>query len=216
MDNTEVYRGKSPIIKRLGGWFKNLPSRIGGFFKRVGLWFAARPSKVVDWARGVKRSPKQVKASMCLMGLGQLMQKQIIKGILFLLMFGGYVTYMVLAGGEAMYDFFSLGVIPPNPWLGIQGDNSVIMMLLGTLAFIITGFFIAVHMANIRDARRTYNYVARGNATPNFKQSLASMFDKYFYVTALVLPVVGVFVFNILPIIFMVCLAFTDYSGNVV
>lgn len=212
----EIYRGKAPITKRLGGWFKSLPYRISGWFKRIGLWFAARPSAIAAWARGVKRSPKPVKASMCLMGVGQLMQKQIIKGILFLLMFGGYVTYMALAGGQAMYNFFSLGVIPPNPWLGIKGDNSVIMMLLGTLAFIITGFFIAVHMANIRDARRTYNYVSRGNATPNFKQSLASMFDKYFYVTALVLPVVGVFVFNILPIIFMVCLAFTDYSGNVV
>ena len=42
------------------------------------------------------------------------------------------------------------------------------------------------------------------------------MFDKYFYVTALVLPIVGVFVFNILPIVFMIFLAFTDYSGNIV
>ncbi len=41
------------------------------------------------------------------------------------------------------------------------------------------------------------------------------MFDKYFYVTALVLPVVGVFVFNILPIIFMIFLAFTDYGGDI-
>ncbi|MBD5132016.1 MAG: sugar ABC transporter permease [Clostridiales bacterium] len=153
---------------------------------------------------------------MGLMGLGQLMQKQIVKGILFLLIFAAYVTYMVFSGGEAMYNFFSLGVVPANPWLGIEGDNSVVMMLLGTLAFIITGFFIAVHLANIRDAQRTFDYVSRGNKTPSFKQSLASMFDKYFYVTALVLPVVGVFVFNILPIIFMVFLAFTDYSGQVV
>ena len=216
MENTEVYTGKKPLIKRLGGWFKNLPVRIGAFFKRIGLWFKSRPSAIAAWAQGIKRSPKPVKASMCLMGLGQIMQRQIIKGILFILMFGGYVTYMVLAGGKAMYNFFSLGVVPPNPWLGIEGDNSVIMMLLGTLAFIITGFFIAVHLANIRDARRTYEYVSRGNATPDFRQSLASMFDKYFYVTALVLPIVGVFVFNILPIIFMVFLAFTDYGGNVV
>ncbi len=216
MENTQMYGGKTPLIKRLSGWLKNLPHRLGAFFKRILLWFVALPSRFAAWGRSLHRSPKPVKASMCLMGLGQLMQKQIVKGILFLLMFCGYVTYMALAGGEAIYNFFSLGVVPANPWLGIEGDNSVIMMLLGTLAFIITGFFIAVHLANIRDARRTYEYVSRGNKTPTFKQSLASMFDKYFYVTALVLPVVGVFVFNILPIIFMVFLAFTDYSGNVV
>ena len=213
---SEVYTGKPPLFKRIGGWFKALPHRVGAVFKRIGLWFKSRPSVVAAWASEIMRSPRPVKASMCLMGLGQIMQRQIVKGILFLMMFGGYVTYMVLAGGNAMYNFFSLGVVPPNPWLGIEGDNSVIMMLLGTLAFIITGFFIAVHLANIRDARRTYDYVSRGNQTPNFLQSLSSMFDKYFYVTALILPVIGVFVFNILPIVFMIFLAFTDYSGNVV
>lgn len=216
MQNDEVYHGKKPLLKRIGRWFCDVPHRIAACFSAIGARFKRIPPRASAWANKVKTSPRPVKASMCLMGVGQIMQKQIIKGILFLCMFAAYVVYMALTGGRAMYDFFSLGVIPPNPWLGIKGDNSVIMMLLGTLAFILTGFFIAVHLANIRDARRTYDYVSRGNPTPGFKQSLSSMFDKYFYVTALVLPVVGVFVFNILPIIFMIFLAFTDYGGQVV
>lgn len=216
MNGNEIYHGKPSIGKRIGAYFKNIPVRLKNFFGAIGRKFARVPQKIGDRGRYVKKAPKPVKASMCLMGVGQIMQKQIVKGILFLLVFAAYVVYMVLAGGKAMYNFFSLGVVPPNPWLGIEGDNSVIMLLLGTLAFIITGFFIAVHLANIRDAQRTYDYVARGNQTPNFKQSMASMFDKYFYVTALVLPVIGVFVFNILPIIFMIFLAFTDYSGQIV
>lgn len=216
MTECEVYHGKPPLFTRLGNWFKRLPSRIKGMFAGIGRKLKRIPARIAERVRYIKTAPRPVKASMGLMGVGQLMQKQIVKGILFLLMFAAYVVYMTLAGGEAMYNFFSLGVIPPNPWLGIKGDNSVVMMLLGTLAFIITGFFIAVHLANIRDAQRTYDYVSRGNPTPNFKRSLAGMFDKYFYVTALVLPIVGVFVFNILPIIFMIFLAFTDYSGQVV
>ena len=216
MTEDGIYHGKEPLGKRIAEYFRNVPKRISASFKRLGSRLKHIPVRIGNWAHRVKTSPKPVKASMGLMGLGQIMQKQIVKGILFLLIFAAYIVYMVLEGGGAMYDFFSLGVVTANPWLGIEGDNSVIMLLLGTLAFIITGFFIAVHLANIRDARRTYEYVARGNATPNFLKSLASMFDKYFYVTALVLPVVGVFVFNILPIIFMVFLAFTDYSGKVV
>lgn len=216
MAESGIYHGKPPLGTRLGQWFKNVPVRFKNFFAAIGRKFKRIPARIADRAHYIKTAPRPVKASMCLMGVGQIMQKQIVKGILFLLMFAGYIVYMALAGGTAMYDFFSLGVVPPNPWVGIEGDNSVVMMLLGTLAFIITGFFISVHLANIRDAQRTHDFVARGNPTPKFRQSLASMFDKYFYVTALVLPVVGVFVFNILPIIFMIFLAFTDYSGQIV
>lgn len=215
-ETDNIYHGRPPFFKRVGQWFGDIPHRFTAYWRGVGKKISSIPSKIAARAYITKTSPKPVKASMCLMGLGQLMQKQIVKGILFLLMFAAYIVYMVLAGGRAMYDFFSLGIIAANPWLGIKGDNSVVMMLLGILAFILTGFFIAVHLANIRDARRTYEYVSRGNPTPNFKQSLGSMFDKYFYVTALVLPVVGVFVFNILPIIFMIFLAFTDYGGDIV
>ena len=208
---TEIYHGKAPLKTRTANWFRNFGRGFVGIFRSVGRWFGRIPSRVAARGEYIKNAPKPVKASMGLMGVGQLMQRQIVKGILFLLIFAAYVVYMVLEGGGAMYDFFSLGIIPANPWLGVKGDNSVIMMLLGILAFILTGFFIAVHLANIRDAQRTYDYVSRGNA----KQSMASMFDKYFYVTALVLPVVGVFVFNILPIIFMIFLAFTDYGGDI-
>lgn len=216
MTECEIYHGKPPLFKRIGGWFKNIPTRIKASFVALGGKFKRVPARISARVAYIRSAPRPVKASMGLMGVGQLMQKQIVKGILFLLMFAGYIVYMALTGGKAMYDFFSLGLVPPNPWLGIEGDNSVVMMLLGILAFIITGFFVAVHLANIRDAQRTYDYVQRGNPTPGFKQSLASMFDKYFYITALVLPVVGVFVFNILPIIFMIFLAFTDYSGSIV
>ncbi len=216
METTEIYHGKPRLGKRISAYFKNIPNRFKAWGKRMGARFAAIPKRIGNRARYVKRAPKPVKASMCLPGLGQLMQKQIVKGIIFLLLTAAYIVYMILAGGKAMYNFFSLGIIPPNPWLGIKGDNSVIMMLLGILAFMITGFYLAVHFANIRDAQRTYDFVSRGNPTPNFKQSLGSMFDKYFYVTALVLPIVGVLVFNILPIVFMIFLAFTDYGGTIV
>ncbi len=202
--------------KRIVAWFKRFPSSVASFFGRIGNSVRSVPVNVGMRLTYIKNAPKPVKASMALMGLGQIMQKQIVKGLIFFALFAAYVVYMVLEGAGAIYDFFSLGVIPANPWLGIKGDNSVIMMLLGILAFIITGFFIAVHLANIRDAQRTYDYVKRGNPTPSFRQSFSSMFDRYFYVTALVLPIVGVFVFNILPIIFMIFLAFTDYGGDIV
>ncbi len=40
--------------------------------------------------------------------------------------------------------------------------------------------------------------------------------DKRFYVAALAIPVVGVVTFNILPIAFMILIAFTNYGGDII
>ena len=42
------------------------------------------------------------------------------------------------------------------------------------------------------------------------------MADDKFHVTALVLPVIGVSIFTILPIVFMILMAFTDFGGDIV
>ena len=45
---------------------------------------------------------------------------------------------------------------------------------------------------------------------------MESFVDKKFYVVALFAPVVGVLIFNVLPIVFMILIAFTNYGGNIV
>lgn len=65
----------------------------------------------------------KVFASALCMGVGQLMYKQWVKGILFLLMQIGFVAFFALYGGKALAGFFTLGTVQTNPWYGIEGDN---------------------------------------------------------------------------------------------
>ena len=51
---------------------------------------------------------------------------------------------------------------------------------------------------------------------PGFRKACSIFFDKKFYVGALVVPVAGVLIFNILPIVFMILIAFTNYGGDIV
>ena len=88
---------------------------------------------------------RPVKASMCVMGTGQLLQKQWIKGILYLSCFIVYVTYLITSGVEDIIGFFTLGTVKGDEWLGIEGDDSIMMLLKGLLAFVITAFFIFIH-----------------------------------------------------------------------
>ena len=172
--------------------------------------------KAQSFSTLLKEGNKNVTASMCLMGLGQMMYKQWGKGILYLLVQIAYILYLVLTGAADLFGFFTLGSAEANPWYGVEGDNSVIMLIMGVLAFIVTIIYIVLYVSNVKDVYATQKRVAEGKKPKTFKQEFAELFDKKFYRMVLFLPIIGVCVFNILPIIFMILVAFTNYGGDIV
>ena len=158
----------------------------------------------------------RVTASILVMGLGQLLYRQWGKGLLFLAVQLGYIYYLVTIGARDLFGFFTLGSVASNPWYGIEGDNSVIMLIMGVLAWIVTILYIAVYISNIKDVCTTGQRVAAGGTPKRFREELAELLDARFYQTVLFLPVVGVCVFNILPVVFMILVAFTNYGGDIV
>ena len=166
--------------------------------------------------KSLRKSSFPVKASALIMGSGQLMYKQWVKGLLYLLVFAATVVYMRLMGAEDIVGFFTLGTEEADPWLGTSGDDSVIMLLRGLLAFFIIIAFFAVHFSNIRDILEIDKKVRAGKPVPGFVKSVSIFMDRKFYIVALILPVAGVLVFNVLPIVFMILIAFTNYGGDTV
>ena len=79
---------------------------------------------------------KNVRASMCLMGLGQLLYGQIGKGLLYLFVLVLAVFYFVQRGFADIAGLITLGTKEADTWLGIEGDNSVVMLLMGILSVI--------------------------------------------------------------------------------
>lgn len=158
----------------------------------------------------------QVKMSCVIMGTGQIMNKQIIKGLIYLLCLAGFVAYMIFTGGKDIVGFFTLGTKKSDPWLGIKGDDSIMMLLKGILAFFMIVGIVLLHIANIKDIIRCDNEKRQGKALPKFNKALAMFFDRKFYIVALLVPVIGVLIFNVLPIVFMILIAFTNYGGEIV
>ena len=157
-----------------------------------------------------------VKASMCIMGTGQLLQKQWVKGILYLSCFVAYIVYLASTGAKDIVGFFTLGTVKGDEWLGIKGDDSSMMLLRGLLAFVITALFIGIHKSNINDVRRSDQLIKSSADLPGFRKACSIFFDRRFYIVALALPVAGVLIFNVLPILFMILIAFTNYGGDIV
>lgn len=158
----------------------------------------------------------KVRLSAVVMGGGQFLYGSYGKGILYFLLEVSIIAYMVLRGFEDIQGFFTLGTQKGDPWLGTVGDNSVIMLLMGIFAWIVAAAFLYLYQLNLKDAWHTQKLVESGKRPLSFKEELAQLMDKKFYITVLILPVLGVCMFNVLPIIFMILIAFTNYGGDIV
>lgn len=163
-----------------------------------------------------KRGNGNVVASACCMGLGQLMYKQWTKGILFLVAQLCFIAFFAFYGAKAIAGFFTLGTVEANPWYGVEGDNSVVMLIMGILALIVLVVYVLLYWFNVKDAYKTQLRVESFKELLPFKTEIKSLLDANFHITVLFLPVLGVCVFCVLPIIFMILIAFTNYGGNVV
>ena len=172
--------------------------------------------KLQSAGRFLRWTPWQVRLSMAVMGLGQLCYGQIVKGLFYLLSFTGLLAYFIMRGASDLIGFFTLGTHEENLWLGIPGDNSLTMLILGLFAIFILIFTAVLYVTNVKDAVYTAKRKESGAPAPRFRQTLETAADRNFHLTALTLPVVGVTVFSVLPIVFMICIAFTDLGGDVV
>lgn len=183
---------------------QNIFVKTGNFFKK----------KFADIKAFFKRAGRETYASMALMGMGQILNGQYIKGLVFFLLEAAFVAYFATVGVADFIGFFTLGTVKGDAWLGIEGDDSVIMLLRGIVAWFAIAILAVLYFANLKDANK-YAEIKGLKAMPSFKDDLTTLLNKNFYKVALILPIIGVLVFNVFPIVFMILIAFTNY-GTVV
>lgn len=87
---------------------------------------------------------------------------------------------------------------------------------MGIFAWIVFGVFIMLYRLNLKDVCSMQKRMEQGKHRLTFREEIGQLLDKKFYILVLALPVLGVCVFNILPIVFMILIAFTNYGGDIV
>lgn len=150
------------------------------------------------------------------MGVGHLRYGSISKGILYLLVEVSMIWYLIRRGFKDIEGFFTLGTQKADAWAGIAGDNSIVMLLMGIFAWIVVGAFIYIYVQNVKGAREAQRRFEKAIPQKTLKENFRELLDRKFYCLALALPVIGVCIFNVLPIVFMILIAFTNYGGNTV
>lgn len=162
------------------------------------------------------------KLSFFICGLGNIVNKQFIRGLVFLAIEFGYLVYMISFGIGAMGDFVTLGTVEQgqvyNEALGIYeyatGDNSMLCLLYGVITFFLTGAMIFVACMSGKSAYCTQFRKEKGMLVPKFRDDLRSLKEENLHNLLLAFPILGIITFTIVPLVFMILIAFTSYDRD--
>lgn len=177
---------------------------------------------VVGLRNAFVRGSVGTRLSFLIMGLGQLLRGQIVKGALYLLTEILFVLYMVFVGGGYLGHLFSghLGRVAAgeiwNDATGVYdklpGDNSFLILLYSVATLVLVALFILLWTMNVKGCYRNDLAAAEGRKISSFKEDLAALFNEKFYVPLLLPPFLGLLLFTVMPLLFMVLIAFTNYD----
>ncbi len=207
-------------------WFANLGKGILSFFKTCGLGIK---NEFCDIGSTFKNGNWAVKLSFFIFGFGNFYYGQILRGILFLLFEIVFIGYMLVPSGGIYWlmkgNWFRTGatigtvqgsfqynaIYDTDVW--VAGDDSVKVMLYGLLTIIFIFAFIYTWRLQIKQCSICMSITAKGKKVKSGKDDLKSLLDDQFHKTLLSLPLFGILAFTVLPIIYMVLVAFTSYDA---
>lgn len=169
-----------------------------------------------DWVLG----DGWTKLTPIMWGLGYMGHGQIIKGLLATVFEAVIIAFTMLVGVPYLQKFGTLGtqkreaVFNPVTMKNdvIEGDNSFLILLFSVLTFVILFAALVVLCNMVSESRKLQLDKEQGRHINNFREDIKEMFNQKFHLTLLFMPCLGVVLFTILPIIFMVLIAFTNYD----
>jgi arabinogalactan oligomer/maltooligosaccharide transport system permease protein len=172
--------------------------------------------------RAFKDGSKATKLSFFMMGAGQCLQRRFWKGAIFILAQLAFTAFMAFGGWKALVHLFSgdLGTrVSGEVWNEtlqifekVRGDNSFLVLLYGVAVLLLTAVYLVVWYANVKDCYIADLRVRSGEEHWTLKEEVVRFFNDKFQVPLLFFPLLGLAVFTVLPLIFMVLIAFTNYD----
>lgn len=168
------------------------------------------------------KGDKYVKLSALFLGVGFFKRKQTGKGIIYAFLQLLFILFMIFIGIPNLVKLSTLGTVELeviyDPVLRDNVfndyDNSFLILLysLITMAFIL--FMTILWVKNIRHQYHIQIKVEQGEKLPTIKEEIKAYMNEKFHVTLLSLPITGIVLFTVIPLIFMFLIAFTNYDQN--
>ncbi len=214
------------FICAIPGWFVGLGKKILNFFKNIGFGIK---DEAVDIGTTFTRGNWAVKTSFVIFGFGNLFYGQIARGLFFLLFEVVFIGYMLVPSGGLHWlgkaNLFQTGETVGTKQAGqiyneiydtytrVEGDDSVKVLFYALLTVLFIIAFVVTWRIQVKQCRICMDITAQGKKVKSGKDDMKSLLDDQFHKTLLALPTIGIMLFTVLPIIFMIIIAFTSYDA---
>lgn len=184
---------------------------------------AYEPPSPYTFRGAVKEGDLFTRLSILVWGLGNMVRGQIIKGIAFLAVEAVFIAYFVSNGFAQIAKLGNLYGESQKKikndegfWEYIEGDHSVTILLYGVAGIFAVLVFIWFWRIAVSSSYRAQKAAAASKTgkAPGFWAEFKSLFDERIPITLMSLPVLGVVLFTVLPLVFMISMAFTEYDSN--
>ncbi len=182
----------------------------------------SRSNSVKTLFYAVREGSFKTRLSLLFMGFGQIARGQIGKGLCYMATQLLFILYLIFFGGRYIVHLFSgkLGSRLAGEYWNetlqifekIKGDNSFLILLYGVVSIVLAALFLIVWGMQIKGSYQNDLRVKQGEKLPTFKEDIRMLIDERFYIPLLFLPFLGLLVFTVMPLIFMVLIAFTNYD----
>lgn len=167
-----------------------------------------------------KEGDVATKLSFVVMGAANLANKQYLKGLIFLFSQIAFFYWLIRNGLRALSMLATLGTqsqgLVFDERLGIEvlqeGDNSMLLLLFGIAAIVICLLLVGLYVINLKSARNIHELKKAGKKIPSTMDDLASLLNERFHATLMTIPLLGVLLFTVLPLLYMISIAFTNYD----
>jgi len=144
-------------------------------------------------------------ASAVCMGLGQLLNKQIAKGIIYIVINMFLVIFAIPRILNGIEGLVTLGTVPMK-------QHSLFLMVYGILSIIVLIYILWFYITNIIDAYKKAKLKEIGQEVPGIKEEFRSFLHKSTSLLMLLPGLIAVSLVVILPLIFSIMIGFTDYD----
>ena len=214
------------FVWRVWQFILHIPEKVAKGFKALGgillQFICSVRDAVVNFGRMFVDGDIWTKLSYLIMGIGCAAHKQIVKGLLYLGVQVGAVWYMISFGWQYLKHITTLGTATKYQvwdeaaqiYRYVQGDNSMLILLYSVMSIILLLVALGLYFSNIKASYKAELCIREGKKPSTIIEDCKALLDQKFHVTLLTVPTVSAFAFVILPIIFMVLIAFTNYDKN--
>ena len=208
------------LLYKLRKFIVNLPKAFLNALKGLLMWFVnlfkGVGNELYDIFDTYRKGDWKTRLSYTVMGFGSCARGQWLRGVMFFLFQTVFNVYVCCFGGQYLARLGTLGTVETHKEgrKTVYGDNSFLIMLYGVLTLFFIAAFIYTWRVNVKQNKMAEEMIRAGKKLKTSKQDLASLVDDQFHKTLLTIPTLGVTFFTILPIVFMILIAFTNYDST--